>query len=966
MTRELIEAGAGCGKTYSIVSRYIQALGYDEKGQKIKGVESFSPSEIICLTFTELAASQMLDRILERLSSLDLDHLKAEVIETSRISTFHGYCYKSLGPYLSDLGYENTELLPTSLTRAQKRQWLLNQFQRHPSLIFENIKLNSLLELAQETWFSDHSANPAVLEEKLQSYQSHYLKFLSTLKQDLVQTTTDLGHDLSENAKSWPAQAINKLASKNPDLSEVTFRSNGKPSLKEAAPALLERVSQLRDFHQSGFQKLLTEESIQREVSTQHEIFSYLKSIRINPPKLLDFAALEYEFLELLRHPSEKVRLQKPKLFIVDEFQDTSPEQFEIIQKLSSDETQWYFVGDPKQSIYSFRKADIRLYSKLKKELKLVSLENNWRSHPKLLEIFNTIQEKLFDRSSEFDPSPQNLKSGIPDPSSLHPNAPNLRVHEAPRKVDLFDFFKNSYLQRCQEKPGRSHAALFRSWNKLYHYAQSLQKEKIPFRIIGSENFLNHHLSELFILYLFWADKPEDLEARLALKRWTHGDFIEELETDFLSAKKLNTPSGHLLDFTQLIQPRRWLNGAEWAAAMERKLIALEKLHLHYSLSPSDLAFYIKDSLSHDDTSLDSVQSRNHTSAETVNLMTIHASKGLEFDCVYLVEPLETLRTSFDMSIGDEDESVAKLEFFNATSRNYQPSLFYKTKSYEKSLNEHSESKRVFYVAFTRSKECLDVLINSPSKSATRDIKTAMPILGLASGKKAPWNLILKESSGRWNQKDVEWLQSEAKPQQSGEAESQWLLPEMLQASNLSTHFRGGVSDFLKDQEVSSPETSRIQKVSTAELGTKLHEALSVWDGDLNKISKLPHINLHPELQPIFNNLLSLQELKPFWTALQSDESRILRELPLLISHKQEYTLSGVADAIALIDNEIWVLDWKSSGSLSSFRTEERIQKIREQLKLYASAFIQQDLRIKLVAVGIDVNRHQVKVLINE
>src|SRR4051812_2687214 len=56
--RELVEAGAGCGKTESLVTRYIEALGYDARsGAPLRGVSRTRPGQIIALTFTEDAAA---------------------------------------------------------------------------------------------------------------------------------------------------------------------------------------------------------------------------------------------------------------------------------------------------------------------------------------------------------------------------------------------------------------------------------------------------------------------------------------------------------------------------------------------------------------------------------------------------------------------------------------------------------------------------------------------------------------------------------------------------------------------------------------------------------------------------------------------------------------------------------------------------------------------------------------------
>ena len=83
---------------------------------------------------------------------------------------------------------------------------------------------------------------------------------------------------------------------------------------------------------------------------------------------------------------------------LVDEFQDTDPLQFEILRKLfatkdGSDAKKIFYIGDPKQSIYRFRGADLNNYLDIKSGLsqeKIRSLITNYRTHPTLVEATNT------------------------------------------------------------------------------------------------------------------------------------------------------------------------------------------------------------------------------------------------------------------------------------------------------------------------------------------------------------------------------------------------------------------------------------------------------------------------------------------------------------------------------------------------------------------------------------------------
>lgn len=96
---------------------------------------------------------------------------------------------------------------------------------------------------------------------------------------------------------------------------------------------------------------------------------------------------------EALKHPlfTKQVK-QQYQAVIIDEFQDTDPLQWEIFSHLFSHCSTFYLVGDPKQSIYGFRKADIYTYLAAKEQFQEVYvLDTNYRSTPELVHALNTL-----------------------------------------------------------------------------------------------------------------------------------------------------------------------------------------------------------------------------------------------------------------------------------------------------------------------------------------------------------------------------------------------------------------------------------------------------------------------------------------------------------------------------------------------------------------------------------------------
>ncbi|MBT4287667.1 MAG: exodeoxyribonuclease V subunit beta, partial [Deltaproteobacteria bacterium] len=88
---------------------------------------------------------------------------------------------------------------------------------------------------------------------------------------------------------------------------------------------------------------------------------------------------------------------------MIDEFQDTDPIQYEIFHDLFFNHIPLFFIGDPKQSIYNFRGADIFAYFKAVKDANSIShLKTNWRSCTDLVKAFNTIFTGLDGENSQF------------------------------------------------------------------------------------------------------------------------------------------------------------------------------------------------------------------------------------------------------------------------------------------------------------------------------------------------------------------------------------------------------------------------------------------------------------------------------------------------------------------------------------------------------------------------------------
>ena len=120
---------------------------------------------------------------------------------------------------------------------------------------------------------------------------------------------------------------------------------------------------------------------------------------------LLDFDDMAPRVVRALRSPTTGPALvellrSRYKVVLLDEFQDTSPDQWAVFQGLFGEQTRLFLIGDPKQAIYGFRGGDVHAYLRAQKDLRdrpgteQVALSHNHRSTPAMIAAYNRILDQ--------------------------------------------------------------------------------------------------------------------------------------------------------------------------------------------------------------------------------------------------------------------------------------------------------------------------------------------------------------------------------------------------------------------------------------------------------------------------------------------------------------------------------------------------------------------------------------------
>jgi ATP-dependent helicase/nuclease subunit A len=446
----VVTAGAGSGKTRTLVARYLLNLSTGKL-----------PRQVVAITFTEKAAREMRSRTRIWLRQLVL---KARTIEernfwakldaqmdSARIGTIHSLCAEILRSHPAEARLDPqfivVEQNQTAALRSQAVGNALTWAIQQPEVaaLFQSFSLNRLealigLFLEKRLEINPGSFAPTHLTNVIQNalLRFHQDETMVSVRNELRRAQAD--HSLVSDAGDLLADqviallALLETAEKALNQQDVTaaalalftgrrtqMRINiGKRTsqTKEAIKALRGRYDELLQPWLGGayaadlppdprMDQLLAEVSPLLEKLYSQGLTFYRKTL--DEQSGLDFDDLEAGTVALLRNPTIRAHWQQEvAAVLVDEFQDTNIRQREIIQGLSGEQPgRLFVVGDARQSIYRFRGADVTVFTELQTEIRRqggrsIDLDRTFRAHSDLLESTGALLAQVM--GSEPDP----------------------------------------------------------------------------------------------------------------------------------------------------------------------------------------------------------------------------------------------------------------------------------------------------------------------------------------------------------------------------------------------------------------------------------------------------------------------------------------------------------------------------------------------------------------------------------
>jgi ATP-dependent helicase/nuclease subunit A len=468
--------------------------------------------------------------------------------------------------------------------------------------------------------------------------------------------------------------------------------------------------------------------------------------------RVLDFADLEVHALKALEH--EEVReyyRERWRAFLVDEFQDTNPVQAELLAQLTEG-TKLTVVGDEKQSIYGFRRADVEVFRRFRERILSeggdeVLLATSFRGHSELVGVLNAVFSSVLgemrqDLEAHREPPPHeapHVRAYAMESEKWVPKAMLQRAeatHIARLVREMIDQEVSVYDAAADTvrpvRPGDV-AVLSRVWAPLELYGEALAAAGVPSIHAGGGNLLEtREAKDGLVLLRFLADPTDELalvailrspffavedpllhelaqERAKATSWWKivqeagdpQLDPAKEILGELLSKRRLEPPTAllqladHLTGYTAVIAnlPGAGRREADWRGF--RELVGgLER--------GADDAFTVVRWLRQLHEAGAEVLRLPLEVGDAVSLMTIHAAKGLEWPVVIVPDLARAMPSSHGAVVFDPKLGVA-VDF----GEDEDESALHRLIADKKARLQEDEARRIFYVAPTRARDHL-------------------------------------------------------------------------------------------------------------------------------------------------------------------------------------------------------------------------------------------------------------------
>lgn len=749
-----IRAGAGAGKTTAMVNYILQILGDARRAGK-------SWPRLAVTTFTRKATQELKERVVLKAAELGDAELCAHVQRSSalHISTIHGILTKYLSAHGAAIGLPPNLRFVGDAEEARLRRWILRKTLREPGET--STKLAALLEDGDwnslwrqiDLWSDEKNVNPAfapVTPEKLRALREERLRAALGLARDL-------GERLPREEKSagWieyasllqgvVARADAEEAEGDRLRSLLLGFAEIRPSVratKNSSAVTMERKDQFHELLKKLDGWEWSEEFIEKHAlqAVQFDELAAGMLAAVGAQKrdqgLVLMKDLEPLALELMTaHPATAAAFAADwDFWMVDEFQDTSPRQVTLLEGLSRGKP-LFAVGDPQQSIYLFRGARTEVFQEQQEKTRarggeLRELMVNYRSEPKLLGFMN-------DFFAQFNASFAPMEPGKEPSAGEQPVVYLWRGGEESTEFDALATADRTLELIAGGATPSEICVLARTNLQLDQVATVFTRLRIPFqRSSGGSFFRRREIRDACALLRFILNPHDNVN----LVEWLRAPVMKTTDTELVRIGAKLGPSywRNLQDLFPehadvavlrgiLARAQEEGVGEAWESAVielgfldeayardasgeqEARLWRLLSMVRAQERAPGFSYLDFLNRLEDGDEKIEGEVSDvpPARTSDRVQLMTVHASKGLQFAHVILPFVGHAVRNNRSPALFTDKE--AGLWSLGVTDPDgvKKSSLFAQAWIEKQRELERAEHDRVLYVAMTRAKQTL-------------------------------------------------------------------------------------------------------------------------------------------------------------------------------------------------------------------------------------------------------------------
>jgi ATP-dependent exoDNAse (exonuclease V) beta subunit len=767
----------------------------------------------------------------------------------------------------------------------------------------------------------------------------------------------------------------------------------------ESEPAILALLTTIKllpaaDYYQQNWHK------VSHLLRVLHLLLAELR-LQFNARGEVDFIEIATSAVNALGQydqPSDLLLSLDSRIqhLLIDEFQDTSDLQYQLIQKLTSgwwpgDGRTLFLVGDPMQSIYRFRQAEVGLFLKAAREgignvaLTFIQLNSNFRSAPSIVEWVNQTFAQVFPTINDI---PTGAIQYAPCQASRNSAAIDVitavQYHACTDDKHANESVLQLINQALMTPSVKSTAILVRNKKHATELLPLLRAARISYQAVDIERLtLRPIIQDLLALtkaLLFLADRT----AWLAVLRapWcglSLADllYISQLQTSgclwpaILAAKTQSEISNDGQQRLQRVIPilelalnerarlplRQWIEHT-WVAlggpaCLERAIDMLDcqsYFNLLEQFDPNGLA--ITDFLVFEHTLAKAYSTATVASDSKLHIMTIHKSKGLEFDVVILPALHDAASDSNTDALVwmDQPRSQHSNDLLLATrkaSGEESDKMYGFIKQLDKTKNYY-EIARVLYVASTRAREQLHLVFQQPDDTKIAE-KSFLHLL---------WEVIAPQLT----KTPIAETISEAEPILAAPTLSrltaQWQLPTAIQlpSLNLATDNNAITFQWQPNQERRIGIVIHQMLRTIGERGIKAWQTLShpqqqqqIHSLCINAGLLSDQLNFAAQqIQKAINNIV--HDTRGTWLLMHLNNSQARYEYNIS-SWEQEEIKQWVLDVTFIDDlGTRWIIDYKTATptdtdeALASFLQTQQ-ENYKQQLENYAAQLMKIDPR---------------------